>query len=367
MNWDANVRDGDFLCCCEFVDLKGERNHLLACCCNCHEVDACCERFVTCRRIPRTLLRKIFLTAVDRMRIPWRGGAVQISLDAVAPIFLLPMFVILAAHGPWMSVVVFSFLPLFLLYAHFLFIKLKPQNHFFISWTITSTVFLFLSLHSMSGFLEIRNDEYYAFVVITFAVFLSLYRVKQREGLCFVKEDQFMDGGEKCTECNILLPPRAYHCLSCDACIIKRDQHCAWLNCCIGQYNHFWYMMFLIAILSQLVLCSNLILTTACHPFRVVGSIMLPDDCSDVYFDIVYATCFVISIYCLEAAVFVASVLVLECWLITLGITGHEFRNRSKRAYCCGLIMSRPYNKGFIQNWILFWKGADVSYQMYKI
>uniref|UniRef100_A0A0A9Y7X6 Palmitoyltransferase n=1 Tax=Lygus hesperus TaxID=30085 RepID=A0A0A9Y7X6_LYGHE len=367
MSWDSPRRDGDILCCCEFLDSGGERNHILACCCNCQELDLCCERLVTCQKVPKTIIWKIFSTATNRMRVPWRGGAVQISLDSVAPVLLIPVILLIAAHGPMMSVITFSFLPLFLLYTHFLFMKIKPHNSFFLSWTITSTVLLFLLLWSFSEMLEIRNDEFFVFLLITAAALYSINKVKQKEILSFVTEDQLLDGGEKCSECSILLPPRAYHCTSCNACILKRDQHCSWLHCCIGQYNHFWYMMFLIATLSQFVLYSNLILTTACHPFRVIGSIMLPDDCSDVYFDLVYAICFVSSIYCIEGAAFVFSVLALECWLITLGITGHEYRNRSKRSYCCGLVMSRPYSKGFLRNWILFWKGADISYQMYKI
>jgi palmitoyltransferase len=58
------------------------------------------------------------------------------------------------------------------------------------------------------------------------------------------------------------------------------------LDCCIGESNYRWYMAALATAVCQLALCSNLILTTACHPFIVFATVMLPDDCSDVYFDI---------------------------------------------------------------------------------
>lgn len=32
------------LCCCEYVDRRGERNHLAACCCDCEELDESCDR-----------------------------------------------------------------------------------------------------------------------------------------------------------------------------------------------------------------------------------------------------------------------------------------------------------------------------------
>lgn len=60
------------------------------------------------------------------------------------------------------------------------------------------------------------------------------------------------------------------------------------LDCCIGEANYRWYVATLFSAFAQLLLCSNLILTTVCHPFKVYGDlIMLPDDCSDVYFDVV--------------------------------------------------------------------------------
>lgn len=33
------------LCCCEYVDRRGRRNHLAACCCDCEELDDGCDRY----------------------------------------------------------------------------------------------------------------------------------------------------------------------------------------------------------------------------------------------------------------------------------------------------------------------------------
>lgn len=38
--------DTDPLCCCEYFDRNDERNHILACCCNCVDFDESCDRFV---------------------------------------------------------------------------------------------------------------------------------------------------------------------------------------------------------------------------------------------------------------------------------------------------------------------------------
>ncbi|KAK9506448.1 hypothetical protein O3M35_008386 [Rhynocoris fuscipes] len=359
------------LCCCEYIDEDGERNHILGCCCNCVELDECCERLVTGRKIPWRIIKSIIMTGSDRFRIPWLFGARKVSLDALLPIILLPTFILCAAQGVWMSVVAFAFLPIFLIYVHFLYTKFHSQTNFFFSWNITSIVFTFFLFEFVGvNILEIREDENFVFCSFTVAVFFSLYKVKKKERLSYVNnEHQYsqIKLDNYCQVCNIRVPARTYHCFTCQVCFLQRDQHCAWLNCCIAQYNHSWYMIFLLFHFSYLVLCSNLILTTACHPFRVWGAIMLPDDCSDVYYDSQFAICFVTSLYCIEASIFIGSILIHECWLISIGMTGHEFRNRSKRTLCCGLFASRPYSKGFIRNWLSYFKGENILLQYYNI
>lgn len=49
-----------------------------------------------------------------------------------------------------------------------------------------------------------------------------------------------------CTVCESFRPPRAWHCDYCKVCILKRDHHCIFTSCCIGYYNHRYFMMLLI-------------------------------------------------------------------------------------------------------------------------
>uniref|UniRef100_A0A2L2Y3H7 Palmitoyltransferase n=1 Tax=Parasteatoda tepidariorum TaxID=114398 RepID=A0A2L2Y3H7_PARTP len=46
-----------------------------------------------------------------------------------------------------------------------------------------------------------------------------------------------------CHFCQLNSPPRSYHCPICDECILKRDQHCMFAGCCVGFYNHRYYLM----------------------------------------------------------------------------------------------------------------------------
>ncbi|XP_011057177.1 PREDICTED: probable palmitoyltransferase ZDHHC24 [Acromyrmex echinatior] len=53
------------------------------------------------------------------------------------------------------------------------------------------------------------------------------------------------DGWRLCAACECLSPPRSWHCNTCDTCILKRDHHCVFTGCCIGYYNHRYFVMFL--------------------------------------------------------------------------------------------------------------------------
>ncbi|KAL2748514.1 putative palmitoyltransferase ZDHHC24 [Vespula maculifrons] len=43
------------------------------------------------------------------------------------------------------------------------------------------------------------------------------------------------NGWRLCTTCEILAPPRSWHCSTCRTCILKRDHHCIFTGCCIGM------------------------------------------------------------------------------------------------------------------------------------
>lgn len=53
------------------------------------------------------------------------------------------------------------------------------------------------------------------------------------------------NGWRLCATCEGLSPPRSWHCQTCDTCILKRDHHCIFTGCCVGYYNHRYFVMFL--------------------------------------------------------------------------------------------------------------------------
>ncbi|OXU27292.1 hypothetical protein TSAR_004453 [Trichomalopsis sarcophagae] len=53
------------------------------------------------------------------------------------------------------------------------------------------------------------------------------------------------EGWRLCAVCTSIAPPRSWHCTTCDTCILKRDHHCIFTACCVGHYNHRYFLMFI--------------------------------------------------------------------------------------------------------------------------
>lgn len=44
-----------------------------------------------------------------------------------------------------------------------------------------------------------------------------------------------------CGKCDLVQPPRTYHCDKCSECILRKDHHCSWVGTCIGLFNTKYY------------------------------------------------------------------------------------------------------------------------------
>ncbi|EZA51046.1 Putative ZDHHC-type palmitoyltransferase [Ooceraea biroi] len=207
------------------------------------------------------------MTVWERLRNPcgWRAGAKQISVDAMLPLLVVPTLAVMAAQAVSCTILVFLATPVLVYYLHHNFLRFLLRTKFFLMWTITSVLMLMLVF-------EVLNADSAA-----------------QEGAVSTQGLELGEGsGELCTTCRRRAPPKAHHCRLCQTCILNREYHCKWLDCCIGSSNLRWYLCCLFFSAIAFIYGSNLTMTSVCHPFILIGTVLLPDDCSDVYHQLEY-------------------------------------------------------------------------------
>jgi len=52
-----------------------------------------------------------------------------------------------------------------------------------------------------------------------------------------------------CHTCQVIRPPRSFHCRVCKSCIENLDHHCFWLSKCIGKHNYNHFIVFISTLL----------------------------------------------------------------------------------------------------------------------
>ncbi|XP_055680224.1 palmitoyltransferase ZDHHC23-B [Lutzomyia longipalpis] len=338
----------DPLCCCEYIDRNNERNHILACCCNCVDLDAAADRLFRCQSVTHLQRSNMLLTLQDRIRAPWFGGAKKVATVDVLPIIVLPAMLYTAAISLYCCLVIFFTMLGFLTYMYFHLRCTSPRSKFFFLWAVWSILFLFILFESTVPMLELLPEENVAFLLLLSISVFFLYKTKHFSQSCqaisyvnheaaeedsavlLIQDELNESDTSVCQLCRKRVPLRTFHCIPCQTCVVRQDHHNVWLDCCIGASNHRYYLLGCIFGLITLLFGSNLSLTSICHPFliaNVVGvHVLMPDDCSDVFDQYDIAVCFVGSVYALAMAGCVIFVLLQQIFFISRGVTGTEWR-----------------------------------------
>lgn len=292
------------------------------------------------------------MNILEIFRVPcaWRGGAKQLSVDAVIPLFAVPILSLIAAQTLLCTIITFVTTPILVYYLHRNFLRFLLRTKFFLMWNITSVLLVILVFEMVVvPLLEILPEENCVFIISFAAGVACAYQTRVKADR-IIQDSNSTQGlelgegsGELCTTCRRRAPPKAFHCRLCQTCILRREYHCKWLDCCVGGSNLRWYIGCLLFSAVALIYGSNLTMTTVCHPFIFVGTILLPDDCSDVYHQLDIALCFVSATYSLLAGLAVLRCLLYHFWLISLGTTSNERRLAS--------VGSGWYGRGLLKNW----------------
>jgi len=269
----------DPLCCCEYVNSKGERSHLLALFCDCAEVDDMVDRLVKGLPVPNSRNEEIMATIEDRLRIPWKGGARRVPLDVVLPWILVPLNLwlssisltsLLVVHGAIMPFTVY------LTYRICLRSKMRPKTKFFASWSIATTAYLFcIYQYQVVGLKSLPKIisplENVCLIIFLFGAFYSAWMVRTRaiDGLLSSSHYHLQNTPEdKSSKHAVKSVFATRYCRTCDSTVEGKEHHCVWLDACVSLDNFYPFISFLFCIFVTLIHSGLLFLTSVCDSVR---------------------------------------------------------------------------------------------------
>ncbi|XP_022365602.1 palmitoyltransferase ZDHHC23 isoform X3 [Enhydra lutris kenyoni] len=279
------------LCCCEYIDRNGEKNHVAACLCDCQDLDEGCDRWITGKSVSPETCERIMDTISDRLRIPGLKGAQKVNISILPPLILLPVFLRVASWHFLLGVVVLTSLPVLALWYYYLTHRRKEQTLFFLSLGLFSLGYMYyVFLQEVVPKGRVGPIQLALLTCGLFLILLALYRAKKNPGYLrnpassdrslgsSQTESLSRDGQEKtrglpgaesagslsnrtpkddlkgpcrvsagspakvkedwCAKCQLVRPARAWHCRICGICVRRMDHHCV---CSALSFTCVWY------------------------------------------------------------------------------------------------------------------------------
>ncbi|XP_021404689.1 palmitoyltransferase ZDHHC23 isoform X2 [Lonchura striata] len=378
------------LCCCEYVDRRGRRNHLAACCCDCEELDDGCDRWLRCKSLSPGALQSIADTIADRLRVPWFSGAVKINVSLVPPLVLLPVFLHVAALHFLLGLIILTSLPVVVLWYYYLTHRRKERTLFFLSLGLFSLGYMYYVF--LREVVPRGHVEYSQVVTLTCGLILmlaALTRAKkdpgylpipagnekpshlglpnesirgsssglhgisgaassravngETKGYCRMSAEQ--PAGVKkdwCTTCQLVRPARAGHC-----------RLCGRINSCVGEQNHQAFILALSFFLFTSVYGITLTLHTICRGRTPFVALFY---CPGAYSDYSSALSFTCVWYCAIVTAGMGYILLIQLLNISYNVTEREVRlalrdNTGHRLLGGLVIDTGQYNRGLLCNW----------------
>ncbi|XP_021065577.1 palmitoyltransferase ZDHHC23 isoform X3 [Mus pahari] len=360
------------LCCCEYIDRNGEKNHVAACLCDCQDLDEGCDRWLTCQSLRPETCERITDTISDRLRIPWLRGAKKVNISIVPPLVLLPVFLHVASWHFLLGVVVLTSLPMLALWYYYLTHRRKEQTLFFLSLGLFSLGYMYyVFLREVVPQGRVGPTQLALLTCGLLLILLALYRAKKNPGYlsnpacndkslsnsqieCPVKNGQEKTKGfpgtdasgslnnrtlkddvrassrvgldspakvkeDWCAKCQLVRPARAWHCRICGICVRRMDHHCVWDR---SLFTALFY-------------------------------------CPGVYANYSSALSFTCVWYSVIITAGMAYIFLIQLINISYNVTEREvqqaLRQKTGRRLLCGLIVDTgQYNRGFLRNWLQF-------------
>ncbi|XP_029433590.1 palmitoyltransferase ZDHHC23 [Rhinatrema bivittatum] len=408
----------DPLCCCEYIDRHGEKNHLVACFCNCEDLDEACDRWVTCKSLQPDALQRIKESFSDRFRIPWLRGAKKIDVSLLPPLVLLPAFLHVAALHLLLTIIFLASFPVLILWYYYFTHRRKGQTLFFLSLGLFSLGYMYyVFLQEVVTRGNVGNGQVITVTCGFLLTLAALAQAKKDPGYLSNKKEHVLssskydsepmnkkwmvgsngfhktnDGsvhidvgssspsrmlaensasakGDWCVTCKLVRPCRAGHCRTCNKCVRRLDHHCVWINSCIGEWNHRAFILLLALFLMTSMYGITLTLRTICSGQNIFTALFY---CPRVYADKSSALAFTCVWYCTLVTAGMGHILLIQLLNISFNVTEREARLALKenigRRFLWSLVVDpEQYNLGFFQNWYHFLTLGSSSQHRYMV
>ncbi|KAL1006528.1 hypothetical protein UPYG_G00073460 [Umbra pygmaea] len=389
------------LCCCEYVDLQGDRSHVAACCCDCEDLDEACDRWLKKQPQKTDSLSRLITVVTDRLRVPWFwGGARRVDLSVLPPLLLLPVLLHIAALHFLLGIVILTALPGLVLWYYYVTHRKKGRTLFFLSLALYSLgymYYLFITEVFLKGDVGLTQMSTVTLgVTLTLAALVHTKRepgyvgahpagvhstvtyhtpppdrdlngigpevVLSNRGSGLNQQGQGVEPRESgrsrnwCPVCRVVRPPRAGHCKICGICVLRLDHHCVWINSCVGQANHRSFLLTLLLFLLTSLYGNHLVLLSVCPEQNLLTALLY---CPGVYTQYSSALCFTCVWYCSIVTAGLLHLLVVQLINVSYNVTEREarlaLREKTARSYFWGLIVDTGvYSHGFRSNWAEF-------------
>ncbi|XP_045557895.1 LOW QUALITY PROTEIN: palmitoyltransferase ZDHHC23-B [Salmo salar] len=289
------------LCCCEYVDRRGGRSHVAACCCDCEDLDDACDRFfiqfgITGLTQLGTVTLGVALTLASLIHTKREPGYVRPHTADV--------------H----STVTYHSSPL----------DRDPAN---------------TGLNGVGQEVVLANR--------------GSGSEQQGQG---VEQRESGRSRKWCSTCRVVRPPRAGHCRICGVCVLRLDHHCVWINSCVGQANHRSFLSTLLLFLLTSLYGISLVLRSVCPQQNLLSALLY---CPGVYNQYSSALCFTCAWYSSIVTGGLLHLLVLQLINVSYNVTEREvrtaLRDKTARSHYWGLVVDTGvYSHGFRGNWAEF-------------
>ncbi|XP_045514763.1 palmitoyltransferase ZDHHC23-A [Pieris brassicae] len=228
--------------------------------------------------------------------------------DTVVPFILLPLLLLIATISLTITIIVMIFIGMGALYVQSR-PRQKNRSPFFYSWTLSSGICMFLVYElGVLSLLQITQLENFIFLLLLAGTCYCFYRMK-------AIADHELYLGTKGKEYSPVLTSDSYYCQVCQLEVNERYFHSIWWDCCVFRPNYIYFVYGQIFAFATLAFGANLGLTTICHPMILFGSLMIPEDCTDAYFEFNYALCFVSCVYAIGYLSVIALVILQQLFI----------------------------------------------------